>query len=314
MHFGEKFYTEKYQIFIREISLKLFQEACIDLNKALIKILKNLWNRSVSCTISQKKIKASLTVEASMVLPVFLFFFMGMIQFMASISIQSAVKNSLYEMGKELAKYAYVTRMGEDVQENLEDWFGAGAYVLAETKFVSIEGKEFWDKSVVKGGSNGFSFRQSTFLDEEGILDLAVKYEVKIPFLMVGEISFPQVQRCYMRGWVGAGSDYFVNQDEMVYVTETGEVYHRNRDCQHLKITIETVTPMKLPGKRNESGGKYYPCEFCGKKTLLNQLYYITTDGDCFHTRQTCSGLKRTVLTIPITEINGRSPCKRCGE
>lgn len=278
--------------------------------KSPIKYAFHTWNRRSFCMTSQK---AGLTLEAAVIIPLFLFFFLGMVYIIYAISLEVSVKESLYKTGKELAKYAYLTQVGEEYSNDAEDYFGAGAFAFAATKFCSYQGKEFWDKSVIKDGSRGFSFLQSVFLDEEGVIDLVVHYDVKIPFLLVGEISFPQVQRCRIRGWIGAVEADDKGQEEMVYITSSGTVYHRDLDCQHLKISIRSVLPANLPSKRNRSGGKYYPCSLCGKKELKNGVYYLTDEGDRFHTMKSCSGLKRNIMTIPLSEAGGRSACKRCG-
>lgn len=310
MFSGKKYCTQKLKNMLKKISLKNLYMITEPLIKSPIKKVFLAWNRGASCITFQK---ASLTVEAAMILPVFLFFFLGMVYIMSAISIESTVKTSLFETGKELAKYAYLTQIEEGDSEKMERLFGAGSYVYAKYSFLKQEGAEYWDNSLVKKGSNGFFFGQSVFLEEDGIIDLVVRYELKIPFLFVGEVSFPQVQRCRMRGWIGATGVGLESAEEMVYITESGTVYHRSLKCQHLKVTIRIVLPVNLPGERNDNGGKYYPCEFCGNKQLKEGVYYITEDGDRFHTTKQCGGLKRNILTVPLSDVDGRGPCKRCG-
>ena len=50
-------------------------------------------------------------------------------------------------------------------------------------------------------------------------------------------------------------------QEEYVYITENGTVYHRERNCTHLTLSIELAGKDEVGQLRNESGGKYYPCE-----------------------------------------------------
>lgn len=165
---------------------------------------------------------------------------------------------------------------------------------------------------MVSGGSSGFSFLFSSYLKEDGYLDLVVTYKLRIPFPLTGDIYLPQVQRCRVRGWIGE-KDNMEEKESMVYITESGNVYHLTRSCSHLTLTIQEIAPGKLSKARNSSGGKYIPCEKCGKEPLQGENYYIAKEGDCFHTKRNCSGLKRTVLTIPLSKVGSRSLCKRCG-
>lgn len=255
--------------------------------------------------------KGSLTIETALVLPIFLFLLIGILQLSRALQTEGAVRISLWEVGKRLSTYAYVTEYGGEKEQN-DKLFGAGALTYTYTAFLAQEGKEYWNQSMVSGGSGGFSFLLSSYLKEDGYLDLIVTYDLRIPFPLTGDIYLPQIQRCRVRGWIGetGGSE---EKEQMVYITESGTVYHLTKDCSHLTLTIQEISPGNLPQARNSGGGKYSPCEKCGKKPMQGKNYYITKDGDCFHTMRSCSGLKRTVLMIPISQVGGRSLCKRCG-
>ena len=261
------------------------------------------------CTPSRSR--GSLTVEASLVLPLFLFLLVGILQLSRAVQTEGAVRTSLWEVGKRLSTYAYITGYGEE-EGQVDKLFGAGAMTYTYTAFLAHEGKDYWNQSMVSGGSSGFSFLLSTYLKDDGYLDLIVTYELRIPFPLTGDIYLPQIQRCRVRGWIGE-KDGTGEKEQMVYITESGTVYHLSKDCSHLKLTIQEIAPGNLPQARNSSGGKYSPCEKCGKDPLQGENYYITKEGDCFHTTRSCSGLKRTILTIPISQVGARSLCKRCG-
>ena len=307
MFLGEKSGTQINQI--KKISL-INPNLLISKSKTPIKAIFPTWNRGTSCITS---LKGSLTVEAALVLPVFLFFFLGVLYIMELVWVESAIKSSLYETGKELAQYAYLTQYSNGNEEEIQNYFGAGAYLYAKTTFLSKEGRDFWDKTLVRSGSEGFSFLQSRFLEDDGNIDLVVNYKVEIPILFVGSFYFPQVQRCKVRGWIGASENWPENESRMVYITINGSVYHLSASCRHLNIAIKTVHPINLPKERNKSGGKYYPCEKCGEQFLKYEKYYITEDGDRFHTTLQCSSLKRYILTIPLAKVEGRKICKECG-
>ena len=40
---------------------------------------------------------------------------------------------------------------------------------------------------------------------------------------------------------------------------------------------------------------------------------YITSQGNRYHTQLNCSGLKRTIYTVPLSQTGGRGRCSKCG-
>ena len=137
----------------------------------------------------------------------------------------------------------------------------------------------------------------------------------KLPFAVVGFGSRGTVQKVTVRSWVGYTGESFQagGKEELVYRTPEGEVYHRSRDCTYLRLTIRSVTSAELSGLRNESGGKYTPCEYCVKKQQADMLVYITDYGSSYHNKNTCQGLKRTIMAVPLSQVGGLRSCSRCG-
>ena len=41
--------------------------------------------------------------------------------------------------------------------------------------------------------------------------------------------------------------------------------------------------------------------------------YYICSEGECYHRRRDCPGLKRTVYCIARKDVDGYRECSRCG-
>lgn len=122
------------------------------------------------------------------------------------------------------------------------------------------------------------------------------------------------VSCCYMRAWTGYDVERRAGQgggeEVYVYLTDRGSVYHMARNCTYLTLSIEIAGRDEVEGLRNESGGKYYACEKCGGGS---GIVYITAEGSSFHSTIECSGLKRTVRCVPLSEAGGRGPCSRCG-
>ena len=100
-------------------------------------------------------------------------------------------------------------------------------------------------------------------------------------------------------------------QEEYVYVTESGQVYHVSRNCTHLKLSVRQVSFLEAQMSRNENGEVYGACEKCcegaGVKTV-----YITSEGDRYHFERECPGLKRTIYCVPVSQVPDYRICSRC--
>ena len=101
--------------------------------------------------------------------------------------------------------------------------------------------------------------------------------------------------------------------EKMVYVTETGTVFHRSLGCSYLNLSVTHISSVQLASQRNRYGEKYEPCERCAASGIPAALVYITAKGDRYHNSSSCSGLKRSVRMIKESEAAGLPPCSRCG-
>ena len=116
------------------------------------------------------------------------------------------------------------------------------------------------------------------------------------------------VQKAVCRGWIGFTE--LEIKETYVYITPEGSVYHLYADCTHLDLSIQKVTIAKAKSSRNEYGEKYKECELCDDS--FGVLVYITSEGNRYHSKRGCSGLKRTIRQVPISTVKGRSGCIRC--
>ena len=153
-------------------------------------------------------------------------------------------------------------------------------------------------------------------LKENDEIDLIAGFRVKTPFSIFSLGSCQFRQRVHTRAFTGVERREKENEkDCVVYLTETGTVYHRSLDCSYLKLTISKVLYRDLVNLRNSSGGKYKICERCchGITPQDGEEVYITIYGDRYHKSRTCSGLKRTIREIMLSQVGNRAPCSKCG-
>jgi len=261
---------------------------------------------------------ASVTVEASIVLPIFIFFFANIMVMFNIIKVQSDLEAALHQTGNEIALRAFDVSCAEEVigkEESSGVVKGVISVSYAASKIREYMGSGA-DKSCIVGGLNGLGYIRSNVIEGGDIIDIVVDYKVKPLISVVGFSKFPVEGRYYAHAWTGyditdesAGD---ISEEEMVFVTEHGEVYHRNINCKHLKLSVKSVSHAEIDKLRNKDRAKYYPCEYCAQNISSGDVF-ITDYGNKYHSRIDCAGLKRTIYTIPISEVGGRHPCSDCG-
>lgn len=101
--------------------------------------------------------------------------------------------------------------------------------------------------------------------------------------------------------------------EEMVFVTETGSVYHKSAGCHYLKLSLNQIPGSQAGKARNDYGEKYHPCEICSRNQKPAGSVYVTGTGNRYHNLDTCSGLKRTVKLVKKSEVKNMHACSKCG-
>lgn len=257
----------------------------------------------------------SMTVEAAIAVPLFLFFLLNLIGIIEIYGLHGTLTASLREVGRELSVYAYAydRLIDEDEDEGLEALVEnvAFSYLYVKEKVEEFAGETYLERSPLTYGNAGLSYLESSILQQDDIIDIIVTYQVS-PFIAIAGFSPARFyNRYYGRAWTGydvAGGE----EAEEVYVAENAQVYHIERECTHLKLSIRECTQSQIENLKNADGDFYRACALCAtdKQTVL----YITDRGDCYHGQLNCSGLKRTVFVMKKTEAEKYlKPCTRCG-
>ena len=262
------------------------------------------------------RIEGSMTLEAAFALPLFLFAVINIMFAINIIGMQSRINAALHQTGNKMAfaGYVYERTVGSALPDSLAGV--AMSHIYARGSILEYVGKNYLEQSCIVGGGGGISLADSSVMNEGDIIDLQVSYKVK-PFSdIMGFSGFNISQRYYGRAWTGYDVTQFVSdakqEDPMVFITETGTVYHVDRNCTYLNPSVESIPAITVNERRNHSGGKYYPCEICGAGAGMVQVY-ITEQGSSYHSRINCSGLKRTIYTVPLSQTGGRGRCSKCG-
>lgn len=255
-------------------------------------------------------LRASLTVEAALVLPMFLFCMIAALQYCKAMETAVQFGTALSETGKTMAAAAYVsTYTGET---------GTGTELAASALSLIYAQKNVTGQMAETSAVKNVNLALSSLMQEDEMIDLVLTYQIRTPF---GVVSLPGtffIQRASVRAWVGrtgeetSGEDgEEESDDEMVYVTATGTVYHTDSECTYLKLSIRTVDADALESLRNNSGEIYHACELCGSSS--GSTVYITSEGNRYHSSLSCSGLKRTVTQVKLSEVGDLHVCSKCG-
>lgn len=249
--------------------------------------------------MGKKKQRGSLTVEASLVLPIFVF---------AALSVVYISQLILYE---EKVQWA-LTRVAREASAEYGAWRKEvtmnPAYLTGKLRMYLDEDKLF------------VSLLRSRFDPETDEMQLIADYQLTVPFPVPAARRLVFTEQVYTRAFTGVetrldGED--TDDDSViVYITKTGTVYHRKLSCTYLTLSISRVKYSDLEYMRSENGAKYYACDSCCKGRTFGEEedVFICNYGDRFHSFQTCKNLKRSVQEIRLSEVGDRLPCSKCGK
>lgn len=275
-------------------------------------------------TLLRRGVSGGMTVEAALVLPLFLFFFLNLSCSIELIRLHGNLQLALWETGTSLAVYGHV--LGEEellrsMEEKEDSWWEemagiAFSYTYIRNQLVDYLGEDYLRASPLVYGVDGLQFWESEVLRSGDEMEITVTYAVSPWYSVAGFKPFRMANRYYGHIWNGydivggAGA----NEDALVtvYVTDTGEVYHRAWNCSHLQLSVREVAADLIASCRNEDGKRYGRCEKC-KSDIHSDVLYITEEGECYHYSRACPGLKRTVYSILLKDAGEYRPCSRCG-
>ena len=276
--------------------------------------------------------RAGLTVEAALVLPLFLFFIFNVLFLIDVVRLQSSITGALQQAGDRICEYAWYPEfaVGDGAAGSGEgDSPGPGgigkdflslAYVSGEVR--GNLGSEYLNHTCLRGGASGISFLQSRILSGNDIVEIHADYKTR-PFIQVmNGPDFSIRSTYYAHAWTGyeigsgTGGGEGENKDEAaedpVIVAENGVVYHRDPDCVYLKPHVRGVDATDLDHLRADDGSIYHPCEYCHPSQ--HGQVYITPDGNRYHSSADCSRIKRTTHEEPSEEAAQHlRPCPKCG-
>lgn len=244
--------------------------------------------------------KGSITIEASIGIPIFLFAVLCLICLIEVQSIRISIINA--------AQNAAKNESGTTAVVPVLNTAGLRAEIINRI------GTERIERSILSEGCDGIQCRGSWMIPDTGEMFIRIQYKIKIPIPILGNPSAEFREEFKMNGWRGyleRGTDD--ENGSIVYITENGLVYHEDPECTYLRLSINFVPFASISSLRNENGSIYRKCEICVYGSPMAGVY-ITETGKKYHNSLNCSSLKRTVHAVKISDVKGRGACSRCSQ
>ncbi|MCR5145610.1 MAG: pilus assembly protein [Lachnospiraceae bacterium] len=264
--------------------------------------LQNAFNKRKKCGISETlvwtRFSGSYTVEAAMVLPLFVSFMVVCIFVMKIFVIKTGVQRAMDITTSQMACVAI------DKEEDLN------VLAVAAVCDANILQEDIPLRFLL-GDIAGISYINS---DTSGnYIDLEVDYYVTFPLKIFGRKGVHINQVSSARKWVGYDPTEKESGEIYVYVTEHGEVYHTSLSCPYLNPSVRAIDASTIKDCRSKGGGKYEACKYCRPKKGDYSIYYITDYGDAYHCRLDCGALKRNIKRVKLEDVEGMEMCSKCG-
>ncbi len=268
----------------------------VTLQVRIREIKKSIGRKSASLSAS-----ASLTVEAALVLPLFLFAGAILMLPFRVLDVHRQVQAVGEHVSEEIGQAAYLSRYGDE--ESF--WNTAAACAYAETA-VRLKLKDL--------PIHDLSLLRSSLLEDGETVDLVMDYQVRLPFSVLGLNSVKQTNRSFRRAWVGedgkSGAQEGEEDDVVVYVGKNSSRYHLSRTCHYLHNDLTAVAFGEVEYRRNESGGRYSPCARCGADA--GATVYILPSGRHYHSSPSCSAIGAYVKAVWKSEVEYLGACSYC--
>ncbi|MBP5158991.1 MAG: hypothetical protein ILP10_01680 [Lachnospiraceae bacterium] len=266
-------------------------------------------------------------------LPIFFFAVMFFLYFFVAEAVNINIHREGLELARNVSLFGSLGDLSDTLREKLRGSLGEGASEETTDAVAGMLEDSLEERlietymAVITRGYGSFvkdlDCRGAGISADGRFMRVSVGFRFAMPIDMFGLFSAPVREDFRVRLFNGEGRELLEvrrqeeeeeeGDDEMVYVTESGTVYHVTMQCPSLNIRSHSVALAGIGGERNSSGAKYYPCEHCAGGTAPGTVL-ITEDGNRYHYTSGCPGLKRTVRKIPLKEAEKTyRPCKRCG-
>lgn len=270
---------------------------------------------------ADNKRRGSLTLEAALVFPLFVFFCVTLLIPMRIMDRQRQIQAAVESAGKEISQYAYGAYLWEQGKEGqmdesrdepaengMGDIFG-GVSLAGITAMVLEKIDKKWVKDISFAGT----------AVEDDMVRIVMTYRMPLPFSVFRMDSVGAEAVCVRRLWTGAEGnregDFLPEgeeKEEMVYIGRNSARYHRDRKCHYLFNDLRQVQAGEIDGLRNQEGKRYYPCPSCGAADSEGP-FFVMPWGTRYHSTGQCGAIRAYVQAVPLSQVKHLGECSYCG-
>jgi hypothetical protein len=225
--------------------------------------------------------KGSLTLEGAIVTTIFMLVTLSVTGYLTMVDKQITTQIKINNTAVNMSKLKFYVQVAADISDYSDR--------VKKLKNQLVEDNEHIKET------------------DEGDIDIIYSYRYRIPW--IGK-KIRITQRCLVKDWTGVD---LTKEQEMVYITPNGKVYHITKECTHLSLNIRKTLWSQVSLERNSYGEKYSQCSLCVTNRLSeNSKIFVTEDGTKYHASLTCSGLLRNIITVEKSKVKDMPECSRC--
>lgn len=255
---------------------------------------------------------ASLTLEAALTLPFFTLILLGFMYFINILGFQTVFQIRLEETARQINTMVYAAN---ETNSGLFESSFLSKEVIRNL-FLTDNIKILSDSTYISGGYKGISFLNTSIDPSTMTADIALTYNVNIPFIPNSLISLPFFQHCKFKLFTGEPlSSEPLADDSLVYLTANASVYHTDKYCSYLNKYSDAVYKDHLQDYILRLGHSLTPCKTCSKIPSYQNtnMFYVTSHGLAYHYSRDCYYLTCHIYNYHYAEIKHQYPqCSRC--
>ena len=277
-----------------------------------------------------RRVSASMTVEAALCLPLWLFFAAALMEPVRWLDRQRQVQTALECFSEELSQAVYLKELEPGSGEGTGNGSGsAGGAVDGEgglssgyVELLSGAAAGLWIQGKAEKLVDHVTVKDAKAPDPSGNICLEVEYTERIPFFPVYRQGITMKAASRRRGWIGLEGKLMESGE---HTTEAGEGnghavyvgsgmgrYHLYRDCHYISNAYEAVSLNQAEKMTNQFGERYRPCSRCADSGHGDRTVYVTAGGGHYHFNRACSSMVSYVRKVDLEDVGHLGVCSYC--